>query len=156
MTPWLITTDAFADIQNVLSHRRNLKYKEKGTKRINVFTGRDFNSNLEIQFHTTVRHTSRDFRTRNWIHGSMEAQGVLVWSRCRPGDVHKVSHGECGLRREMTLEQCPGQLQYFNQGSREWFKGGEESRRGDVIEVKQVNISGTKTICYVTCFHNTF
>ena len=83
MTSWLITSDAFAGTQNVLSHRRNLKYKEKGTKRINVFTGRDFNSNLEIQFHTTVRHTSRDFRTRNWVRGS-EAQGVLVWSGCRP------------------------------------------------------------------------
>lgn len=83
-----------------------MKNKEKGTKTINVFTGRDFNSNLEIQFHTTVRHTSRDFRTRNWVRGS-EAQGVLVWSGCRPGDVHKISHGECGLRREMTLEECP-------------------------------------------------
>ena len=135
MTSWLITSDAFADAQNVLSHRRNLKYKEKGTKRINMFTGRDFNSNLEIQFHTIVRHTNRDFRTRNWVHRS-EAQGVLVWSGCRPGDVHKISHGECGLRREMAVEQCPGQLQYFNQGAREWFKRREESRRGNVIEVK--------------------
>lgn len=29
----------------------------------------------------------------------------------------KTSHGECTLRKEMILEQCPGKLHYFK---RQW------------------------------------
>ena len=75
------------------------------------------NSNLEIQFQTTVRHTSKDIRTRSWLFGYEALGSDGLWSGCRPGEMHKISHGECRLRREILLQQCPGKLQYFK---RQW------------------------------------